>query len=294
MVSTEIRLLLTGDEPAVEAFLRPHLASSLFLLGNMRLVGLVDNGDRYQGTYVAAFEDGRIAGIVAHYWNGNIILQAPKHVEPLVEAVARFSGRAIHGLIGPFDQVLIAKALLEYDDGAIQLDSREWLYRLELNHMIVPEGLKDGLLKARRLGDDDVDLITQWRIAYEVETLGAEDTPEVASRCRSQIQREVGTGKTWLLEKDGRVISMTGFNVKMPDVVQVGGVYTPPEFRGRGYARAVVAASLLDAQADSVDLAVLFTQEDNVAAQRAYKALGFRRVGTYYLLLLREAARLVI
>ena len=65
----------------------------------------------------------------------------------------------------------------------------------------------------------------------------------------------------------------------------MGGVFTPPEFRRRGYARAVVAASLLEARAGGVSTGILFTGAENVAAHRAYVALGFRIVGTYRLLL---------
>jgi len=64
--------------------------------------------------------------------------------------------------------------------------------------------------------------------------------------------------------------------------------------RRRGYARAVVAASLLDARAEGAQTAILFTGESNTAAQKAYVALGFRHIGAYRLLLLRtprEAAR---
>lgn len=72
------------------------------------------------------------------------------------------------------------------------------------------------------------------------------------------------------------------------EAVQVGGVWTPSELRRQGYARAVVATSLLDARADSAELAILFTGEENIPAQKAYLALGFEHVGDYQITLLRE------
>ena len=69
-------------------------------------------------------------------------------------------------------------------------------------------------------------------------------------------------------------------------MVQVGGVFTPPELRGRGHARAVVAGSLLSARAAGVSRAVLFTERENAPARRAYQALGFRVVGDYGMVLL--------
>jgi uncharacterized protein len=77
------------------------------------------------------------------------------------------------------------------------------------------------------------------------------------------------------------------FNARLPDVVQVGGVYTPPEHRRRGAARAVVAGMLRGARdEEGVGRAILFTGDDNVAAQTAYRAIGFTAVGEYGLVLL--------
>lgn len=67
--------------------------------------------------------------------------------------------------------------------------------------------------------------------------------------------------------------------------MQIGGVYTPPALRGRGHARAVIAASLLDARARGVRRAVLFTAGAN--AEAAYRALGFGATGRFGLVFLR-------
>ena len=54
----------------------------------------------------------------------------------------------------------------------------------------------------------------------------------------------------WVLDVDGKAVARSiGSPPRLPDAVQIGGVYTPPQLRGRGYARAVVAGSLLDARA---------------------------------------------
>jgi predicted GNAT family acetyltransferase len=98
-------------------------------------------------------------------------------------------------------------------------------------------------------------------------------------------------GTAWVLEADGALVACQQFNATLPDVVQVGGVWTPPDLRGRGYGRAVVAGALLAARADGVRRGVLFTGEWNVSAQRAYEALGFARVGDWALLFLKEALR---
>jgi hypothetical protein len=73
----ELRLLRPGDETALDAFLAGHADTSMFLRANARSAGLRDQGEPMQGTYVAAIEGGRIAGVAAHCWNGMVLLQAP-------------------------------------------------------------------------------------------------------------------------------------------------------------------------------------------------------------------------
>jgi predicted GNAT family acetyltransferase len=92
-------------------------------------------------------------------------------------------------------------------------------------------------------------------------------------------------GSAWLIEHDGVPTSFSGFNARLPDVVQIGGVFTPPALRSRGWARAAVASQLAAVVGEGVSRALLFTGEDNLAAQRAYTAIGFRRIGDYGLLL---------
>ncbi len=59
--------------------------------------------------------------------------------------------------------------------------------------------------------------------------------------------------------------------------VQVGRVYTPPALRGRGFARTVVAGSLLHERAAGATCAILFTPSPDALA--AYRAIGFQVIG---------------
>ncbi|XXX79014.1 hypothetical protein WMF30_09585 [Sorangium sp. So ce134] len=60
-----LRTLAPGDEAALEAFLVQHADSSMFLRSNVRAAGLADLGRPYEATYVAAFEQDRIAAYVS-------------------------------------------------------------------------------------------------------------------------------------------------------------------------------------------------------------------------------------
>jgi len=289
----EVRVLVPGDEAVLEAFLMPHLASSMFLLGNVRQAGLADTGERFTGTYVAAFEGGEMVGVVAHFWNGTLMPQVPapwteRYLDLLWRAAVRASERQVKGVIGPDDQACAIKAALRFPAEIVQMDHREKLYVLDLTELIVPEALRSGEVTARHPTPADLETLVRWGIGYGLESIAAENTPDYRASVRASQRRIIADRTAWVLEAHGVPVAMTGFNAILTEVVQVGGVYTPPESRSRGYARCAVAASLLDAQETGATRAILFTGEQNIAAQKAYTALGFRQVGHFRLCLLRE------
>ena len=55
-------------------------------------------------------------------------------------------------------------------------------------------------------------------------------------------------------------------------------VYTPPELRGRGYAKVLTAALARQAQ-NNGSIPVLYTTSDNIAANKLYRGLGFLETG---------------
>ncbi|HZR22327.1 MAG TPA: GNAT family N-acetyltransferase [Vicinamibacterales bacterium] len=90
-------------------------------------------------------------------------------------------------------------------------------------------------------------------------------------------------GNAWVYVENGVPLSLSAFNATLPDIVQLGGIYTPPDVRGRHYAKISVAASLVAARERGATRAVLFT--NSPSAERTYTALGFARIGDYALVL---------
>ena len=288
-MSITYRVLEPGDEAALEAFVLPRIASSMFLLGNMRMSGLVDTGKPYTGTYAAAFDRDAIVGAAAYFWNGNLIVQSPlEYLAELWQTAVSTIKRPLQGIIGPAGQVQHILTLLEIKADAIQVDEVENLYSLALADLVVPDGLRNGRLQGRRAELDDIDLLIQWRVEFNVEGMNETDSPELRKQARQSVERVVDEGRMWLLLDDGNPVSMTAFNTAATEAVQVGGVYTPPAYRSKGYARAAVAASLLDARNEGVQTGILFTGIENYPAQKAYTALGFQHIGDYRILLLKR------
>ena len=285
-IMSPLRRLTPHDRPVLDAFLDRRRISSMFLRANLFHSGLEDAPEPFHGLYMGAFTGDLLTDVAAHCWNGNIVLQAPTRPVEMALAVARESGRPVNGLLGPWPQVRAAEPELDLDRTRLGKVVPEHLYRLDLGALAVPEPLSSGRVVLRRARGADLMKLVPWRREYDLHTMGFPDHSIDDAANRDTLAGMIEANRLWVLEEAGCIVSMTGFNAALPDVVQVGGVFTPVEWRGRGHGRAVVAGSLLEARAGGVVEAILFTEADNHPAQRAYESLGFERVGDYGMVLL--------
>ena len=130
-------------------------------------------------------------------------------------------------------------------------------------------------------------LLLAWRAASHHEILGA-TAEQAESLAVDDVARMIAGGNHRLLIVGDEPVALTGFNAALPDIVQVGGVYTPPDLRGRGQARLAVALHLAEARAAGAARAVLFAASP--AAARAYRSIGFRPNGSFALVLFAAPA----
>ncbi len=283
----QIRTLLPGDVAAIESFLAAHADSSMILYSNLRNSGTADTGARYSGAWVGAVApDGAIAGIAAHFWNGILNVQAPDPapVGDLAAAALRASGRPLAGIIGSWAQTVDAWASL-HPERPPRHHRREVLFALDIEDLAIPLPLLDGSIQVRRANAGDLPVLAPWYAAYREELGEMPPGPDTDRRAREGVEALIGEGAQFIALQDGIPVAASSFNARLPDTVQIGGVWTPPDARGRGCARVCVAGSLLIARATGAHRSILFTSVDNLPAQRAYRALGYREVGDYGILL---------
>ena len=275
------REVVDSDLPALEAFLTAHRDSSMFLRSNLRRSGLAYQPKPFHANYVATFEHERCTAVAAHCWSGMLLLQTPEHLEKLAQACVQHSGRSVTGLSGPLDHVLHARTTLGLDKAPTLIESDESLYAVDLENVAPPSASRN--IECRAPRPEECDLLRAWRFAYCIETSVGTDSEETRQDAYKSLDQQIADGTLWIALDNGRPVSMSAFNATLPDIVQIGGVYTPPELRGRGYARDVVAASLIASREQGVTRAVLFTE--NSSAARSYEAIGFRHIGRYGLVL---------
>ncbi|MUH00696.1 GNAT family N-acetyltransferase [Scytonema sp. UIC 10036] len=213
-------------------------------------------------------------------------VQAPIHLEVVVQEVVSQSGKTISGISGPAKQVEAAREVLGLANRPTRFSDREMLFSLALQDLRVPTILASGQVQCRLPNPDELELLTEWCVDYSVETLKQVNTPRLRQNCYGTIEARQATATHWVLVAEESIVSYSAFNACLPEIVQIGGVWTPPNLRGKGYAKCVVAGSLLSAQSQKVNRAVLFTSDYNTAAQAVYRGLGFQLLPEKYGLLM--------
>ncbi len=161
----------------------------------------------------------------------------------------------------------------------VTLTGRTWrrrvaerIYRLE---RVAPVSCVRGEL--RRATEEDLDLLAEWLVAFVWESdrrrMDARRAREVAGR-----RLNGGAEGTYLWE-DGVPVSMASYSGPTPNGIRIGRVYTPPGYRGRGYASGCVATLsqlLLDS---GYKYCFLFADLSNPTSNRLYQSIGYRPIG---------------
>ncbi|MGB1077780.1 MAG: GNAT family N-acetyltransferase, partial [Bdellovibrionales bacterium] len=267
-------------------FLKQHTDTSMFIRSNLAKTGITFQDKPYHGDYWGAFDQkAQYQGVLAHYWNGNIMTQtqSPETLYALLDTFKKTSRRTIKGVLGEQKEVNLVINRLAIPVQDISLNSKTGLFTLDLDKLILPEHRDLELIDAKKL---DKNLLFDWLKAYDIEAIGSEDNQETNKMVQEGVERVLSEPDMWALSYKGTPVSLSGFNARLPDIVQIGPVWTPPQHRSKGYARAIVALTLEKARTEGVKKAVLFT--DSEPAQKAYEAVGFSRVGDFGITLLKK------
>jgi hypothetical protein len=121
----------------------------------------------------------------------------------------------------------------------------------------------------RPAGDGDRDLLIDWMRDFGHEA-GVEDDPA------QMVDR-----RPMYVWEDGTPVAVVARSDEVAEVVRIGPVYTPVQYRNRGYASSAVAALSRAALEAGARQCILYTDLANPSSNRIYAALGYRRVGDW-------------
>jgi predicted GNAT family acetyltransferase len=142
----------------------------------------------------------------------------------------------------------------------------------QLTRVKPPQGVPG---QARRATEADRGVLAAWLTAFEEEAFGAVFMDGAAHADRFLKSRLRGL---YLWEHGGNVVSLAGFGGPTPNGIRIGPVYTPPEWRGRGYASACVARLSQDMLDGGRKYCFLFTDLANPTSNHIYQAIGYEPV----------------
>jgi GNAT superfamily N-acetyltransferase len=268
---------VAADLAEVDAFLSAHVTCAMFPLTNLREYGL--SGDQpYAQRLWLARHGAQVTDVLALSRSGLVLPVLPS--TNYAAAARVLAGRKIMGIIGRQDWARGMQNACGLS-GPFTLNRDEPHFELPLSALQMPQGAGQIV----PLAQAPADTIKSWIHAYMIEAL---DTPKAQADVEvfTRYDRYVAANSHVVLMDGTRPLAMCGFNARLPQIVQVGGVYTPPALRGLGHARRAIGQQLAQARAAGVQRAVLFAASDTAAS--TYRALGFEQIGQWTLLLLAE------
>jgi len=128
---------------------------------------------------------------------------------------------------------------------------------------------------------------------YPVERLAPSRIPEMLSLTELTKPGPFGPRTAELgtylgIEESGRLVAMAGIRLRLPGYSEISAVCTHPDFRGRGYARSLVSALMLEIRGRA-ETPFLHVRMDNTGAVRVYEKLGFAMRQSMHLCILKRA-----
>src|SRR5690606_30034355 len=81
---------------------------------------------------------------------------------------------------------------------------------------------------------DDLDLAAQWLVEFTEEAHATVENLTL-DQAREQAQKKIELSGLYLWQ-DEEPVSLAGTTRPTPNGIAIGPVYTPPQFRGKGYA----------------------------------------------------------
>jgi predicted GNAT family acetyltransferase len=184
-------------------------------------------------------------------------------VDAVAEALLA-DGAELPTVLGPVE---LSRRFAERWAGVRGLTSRVGLrHRIyEATEVVVPVGIS-GCMRPYTEGDRLV--VLRWLRDFITEAASGADVRE---------PEQALEGRTFYLWQHGCAVSLAGYGAPTPNGIRVGPVYTPPEFRRRGYASALTAA-LTSMLLEQRRFCFLFTDLANATSNSIYQQVGYRPV----------------
>lgn len=197
------------------------------------------------------------------------VTRMPLEAPPLLAADLAEVYDALPAVLGPVEVARAVGAAWSGLAGVRARDgSRQRIHALE--QVRFPARVAPGAMRAAEEGDRA--LLTSW-IGSFLEATGLHDERDPGAHAA-----RLTAGGFLVLWVDHAPVSMAAFPARTRNTVRIGYVYTPPEFRRRGYASTLVSHLSRHILDSGFRQCVLYTDLANPTSNRIYREIGYRPV----------------
>jgi predicted GNAT family acetyltransferase len=153
------------------------------------------------------------------------------------------------------------------------LNFQQRIYRLE---QVNPVSGVTG--EYRKPTEDNRELLVQWIMDFSAEAVENITREEAERNIHLRLTSDPSLRGVRLWYDGGVPVSFAGYSGPTPNGIRIGPVYTPPEYRGRGYASACVAALSQELLDQGRKFVFLFTDLSNPTSNHIYQDIGYMPV----------------
>jgi len=261
----------------VSAFLSAHEAEHNLLLGIIR--GLQIGEYTEHPPYLACIENhGQVVASVVRTPPHNVLLSMmddPQAIIPYIVEDVRHEYSSLVGVSGAkLDARLFAEAWEAATGQPFRLSGKLRIYKLE--QVTFPQNVAG---KMRWAEEPDFEMLVNWYVGFITDAGLSITTPERAKFIvRRFLDSDPAERRLAIWEVNGQPVSMAGHMGATPNGMRVGAVYTPAEFRRRGYAGACVAHLSQHILDMGKQFCFLFTDLENPTSNHIYQEIGYRPI----------------
>jgi predicted GNAT family acetyltransferase len=255
-----------------EAFLTQHEAENNLPFG---LLTSIEEGN-YQEWYLAFHQtaDGMIDGTATLTPSYNVVMGYPCSQAAIGAFVDDLQARYpdLHGVNG--DKPLAARFAEEWTARTgkrHRLDMAMRIYKLEAVQPVV--GVSGEM---RCVTEKERDLLFDWVLAFQEEAIHERDEARVRRIVNNFFTSPSRFMAVWW--DGGKPVSLAGAGGPTPNGIRIGPVYTPPEYRGHGYASANTTALSQRMLDEGRTFCFLFTDLLNPTSNHIYQQIGYQPV----------------
>ncbi|MBU1672617.1 MAG: GNAT family N-acetyltransferase [Actinobacteria bacterium] len=245
---------------------------NVVLLSNINTFGMDPGSTPFHAAYLGRREGGRLVAMCGRYNLGSLFFHAESH--KYMEGMgAHLLGLGILPgyMAGPASELEVV--LSELEAGGVGVD------RQPADFMLLREVVQvDVVGMSRGAEPGDLGVMVEMAAMFEEEMFGTHAMATDAAR--DLISAQMTHGFASVVEVDGRIVSKAEATAAPGYGAQVGGVYTLPGARGRGYSQACVA-HLCRRCLETVPSCSLTVHKDNYPALGVYHRIGFSRVAEW-------------